>query len=249
MSGFQSPGALGANVRWIVTVFASAVVAAGCAPTQVQSTYQREGLMPKPERVLVYDFSVSPADVQLDRGLSAELVQMTKGTPRTEQEIQLGQKAARVLSDALVERINAMGLPAQRVSGAPMNWANALLIEGQFLSIDEGNRTERAVIGLGMGRSDVEALVQVYQANGTQLERLEEFSTSAKSGYKPGAAETMGMGAAAGTLAVSAAVTVGGTIASEALGANVEADARRTAKDVAEQLQNYFARQGWIAPQ
>jgi hypothetical protein len=233
----------------LLATLAAAFAFAGCAPTQVQSTYQREGPMPRPARVLVYDFSVSPEEVQLDRGLSAELVQMAKGSSRTQQEIALGRKAARVLSDALVERINGMGLPAQRVSGAPMRWGDSVLVEGQFLSIDEGNRTERVVIGLGAGRSDVEALVQVYQALPTGMARLEEFSTVAKSGYKPGAAETMGMGAAAGTLAASAAVTAGGAIASEALGADVEADARRTAASVAEQLKSYFAEQGWIQPQ
>jgi len=237
------------GINWVVVAFAAAFAVVGCAPTQVQSTYQREGPMPRPEQVLVYDFSVSPQEVQLDRGLSAELVEMAKGSSRTEQEIQLGHKAARALSDELVKRINAMGLPARRVAGAPMNWANAILIEGQFLSIDAGNRTERTVIGLGAGRSDVQALVQVYQAQPTGMARLEEFSTSAKSGYKPGAAETMGMGAAAGTLAVSAAVTAGGAIASEALGVNVEADARRTASSVAEQLESYFAQQGWIQQQ
>jgi hypothetical protein len=57
------------------------------------------------------------------------------------------------------------------------------------------------------------------------------------------------MGAAAGTLAVSAAVTAGGAIASEALGADVEADARRTASSIADQLETYFTRQGWIQPE
>ena len=142
-----------------------------------------------------------------------------------------------------------MGLPAQRVVGAPANWANALLIEGQFLSIDEGNRTERVVIGLGAGRSEVQTHVQVYEAQRHAAGAPRGVLTDAKSGYKPGAAETMGMGAAAGTLAVSAAVTVAGTVASEALGVNVEADARRTASEVAEKLQAYFTRQGWIQPQ
>jgi hypothetical protein len=231
-----------------VGALAGAVAVAGCAPTNVQTTYQREGPMPRPARVLVYDFSVSPEEVQLDRGLSAELVEMAKRSSRTQQEIQVGRQAARVLSEELVKKINAMGLHAQRVAGAPMTWGDAVLIEGQFLSIDEGNRTERTVIGLGAGRTTVQALVQVYQTGPTGMVRLEEFATTARSGYKPGAAETMGMGAAAGTLAVSAAVTAGGAIASEALGANVEADARRTASDVAEQLQSFFAQQGWIQP-
>jgi hypothetical protein len=214
----------------------------------VQTLYEREGPAPRPERVLVYDFAVAPSEVQLDRGLSAELMQMAKGTPRTQQELALGRAAAQALSEELVKKINAMGLPAQRVAGVPAKWANALLVEGQFLSIDDGNRTERIVIGLGAGRSSVRTDVQVYEARGAQLVRLEEFMTDARSGYKPGAAETMGLGAAAGDLAVSAAVTTAGAVASETFGVNAQADARRTAADVADKLKAFFVQQGWIAP-
>jgi hypothetical protein len=104
------------------------------------------------------------------------------------------------------------------------------------------------VIGLGAGRTDVEAHVQVYSTAAAQLTRVEEFVTSAKSGYKPGMAETMGAGGAAGNLAAAAAVSAAGSVASEALAANVEADAKRTAAGIAERLQAYFARQGWIEP-
>jgi hypothetical protein len=235
--------------KQILAGFAGALVLSGCAPTQVQSTYQRDAAMPRPEQVLVYDFAVSPIDVQLDRGLGGQVEEMAKGTPRTEQEIQLGQQAARALSNELVARINAMGLPARRVVGAPARWERAVLVEGQFVSIDQGNSTERNVIGLGAGRSQVQTLVQVYETRGTELVRLAEFSTDAASGIRPGAAETMGMGAAAGTLAVSAAVTAAGTVASEAFGATVEADAQRTAANIADKLQVYFTEQGWIQPQ
>lgn len=36
-----------------------------------------------------------------------------------------------------------------------------LMVKGQLLSTDEGNRTERVVIGLGAGRTSVQANVQV----------------------------------------------------------------------------------------
>ena len=100
-----------------------------------------------------------------------------------------------------------------------------------------------------MGHSQVQTLVQVYETRGAQLVWLEEFATDAASGIRPGAAETMGVGAAAGTLGVSAAVTAAGTVASEAFGATVEADAQRTAANVAEKLKTYFTEQGWIQPQ
>jgi hypothetical protein len=237
------------SMGWIFGALAGALGLASCAPTQVQSTYQRNAAMPRPEQVLVYDFAVSPIDVQLDRGLSGQVVEAAKGTPRTEQELQLGQKAARALSNELVSRINAMGLPARRVVGAPARWEKAVLIEGQFVSIDQGNSTERNVIGLGIGRSQVQTLVQVYETRNTQLVKLQEFATDAASGIRPGAAETMGVGAAAGTLGVSAAVTAAGTVGSELFGATVEADAQRTAANIADKLQAYFAQQGWIQPQ
>ena len=50
-----------------MAALAGVLAVAGCAPTQVQSTYQREGPMLRPDRVLAYDFSVTPQEVQLDR--------------------------------------------------------------------------------------------------------------------------------------------------------------------------------------
>jgi hypothetical protein len=123
-----------------------------------------------------------------------------------------------------------------------------VVIDGQFLAIDEGSRTERVVIGLGAGKSEVRTAVQVIEllAEGNRL--LDTFEIDAKSGYKPGMAETMGAGAAAGTLGTAAAVAVAGSVASEAFGADVDADARRTGDKIAKVLADFFARQGWIAP-
>lgn len=225
-------------------------IAAGCAPTDVQTTFERDTRMPRPERILVYDFATSPNDVQLDRGLAAQVQQALEGAPSpTEQEIQIGRKVARTISERLVSQINAMGLPAERAWGAPGRWGRAVVIEGQLLSVNQGNRTARLVIGLGVGHSDVQSEVQVYATTPQGLERLEAFTTDARSGYKPGAAETMGAGAAAGTLGVAAAATAGTSVLSETFSADVAADAKRTADSVAQQLQQYFVQQGWITPQ
>ena len=89
---------------------------------------------------------------------------------------------------------------------------NLLAIKGQFISIDEGNRTERVVIGLGLGRTDVKTLIQVYDHNDGARTLCCQFETDAKSGRKPGMAETMGAGAATGNLVTSAAVGGGLTV-------------------------------------
>jgi hypothetical protein len=227
----------------MVIALLSIGMASACASTDVRTvTTDISEPLPRPDRVLVYDFAVSPGEVRLDQGISARAAAAAKGTPRTEQEIATGRAVASALSEHLVQEIRKLGLDAERAAGRIQQENNDLAIGGHFLSIDEGNRTERVVIGLGAGRTDVRAEVLLYQ-NRLLVERLE---TDAKSGIKPGMAETMGAGAAAGSLATSAVMSAGMAGASEAFGANVGADAARTAKKLAQQLEEFFARKGWI---
>ncbi len=221
---------------------------AACAPTQVQVTEQSGKLLPRPDRIFVYDFFVSPDEVTLDRGVGSKVRELVDKTPRTAEEKKVGHAVANALAANLVKEIQDMGLPAERAAGARPSYGNILEIDGQFTSVDEGNRTERVVIGLGVGRTDVKTYTQVYDARGGKRTLVSEFDTDAKSGYKPGMAETMGAGALAGHFAASAAVSAGVAGASETFSANVEADAKRTAKEIAKQLRQYFYYQGWVGP-
>jgi len=204
-------------------LYASAMVGVclsmACASTNVRTVRTDiSGPLPRPDRVLVYDLAVSPEEVKLDRGISAKAIAAAQGSSRTEQEIATGRAVAQALSEHLVKEIRKLGFDAERGTGSPQQSGNDLAIDGHFLSIDEGNRTARVVIGIGAGRTDVQAEVQVYQ-NGLVVEQLQ---TDAKSGAKPGMAETMGAGAAAGRLGTSAVISAGVAGASEAFGANVE---------------------------
>ena len=64
---------------------------------------------------------------------------------------------ANALAKRLVSDIQNMGLYAERAAGPVPPTGIDVLILGQLVSIDEGNAAERMVIGLGAGRSDVEA--------------------------------------------------------------------------------------------
>jgi hypothetical protein len=218
-----------------------------CAPTSVQETYQRDAPLPRPQRILVYDFSGQANEVHLDRGIGAQLQQMDSRETPTQEKIAIGRAAAQTLSLELVQALKEMGLPAERAFGAPTHWGNAVVIEGQFVSIDQGNRTERLVVGLGVGGSDMQTRVQIYTTSPSGLQPLQDFETNVASGYKPGMAETMGVGAAAGTLAASAAIGAGLGVASEAWSADVHSEAKRTAKAIAERFQTYCVEQGWIS--
>ena len=226
---------------------ALALLAAAC--TSTHSQIETEGqMLPQPSVVIVDRFAVSADEVTLDEGLSADVVELIKakrGTSRTQQELQAGHAVADAIADNLVVEIRDLGLAAERGSAVPAGTQHAVLIKGQLISIDEGNRTERVVIGLGAGRSDVRADVQVYESTTTGRELIDQIEVNAKSGLTPGMAETMGAGAVAGHLLVSAAVGGGLHVVSESVGANVVADADRAAKGIAKQLAGLFAAQGW----
>ena len=163
------------------------------------------------------------------------------------QEQKVGHAVADELAKHLVSSIRDMGLPAERASGPRPTQGRDLLIVGQLVSIDEGSAAERMIIGLGAGRSDVQAHVQVYETRAGQDIPIESMTGTAKSGLTPGAAETMGVGALTGHLIVSTAISAGVQVANQTLSANVESEAERLGDDLAEKLGKLFARKGWIA--
>jgi hypothetical protein len=234
----------------ILTVCVMAI-AVGCAPTNVQQQSMTLTQLPRPDLIMVYDFAVSPDEVKLDTGLSAELMQkyaQHKGASPTAQEIKLGHKVAEAVADELVKKIRSYGLWAERGFGYPYGKGKVLMVKGQFVSIDQGNRTERVAVGLGAGRSDVQANVQVFELTPQGLQQVDSMRADAKSGYKPGMAEMMGAGAIAGHLLMSTVVSGVVAGASEMTSATVEADGKRLADKIAADLGNFFVNQAWIPP-
>jgi hypothetical protein len=230
--------------RLLAALVPTLVLVAGCAPTEVRPTGRHDANqpLPRPERILVYDFAVSPGDIKLNSGPGARLLRVLGKDSPSEEQSKIGRQVARVFSEELVEEIRELGLPAERATHLPSLPDRTLAVDGQFVSIDEGNRARRMVIGFGVGATVVTAHVQVYMGRPAGQILLEEFETRAESSKKPGAAMTMGAGAAIGAgVAVGAAAS--GALETQA---GVEADARRTAKALAKQLAELFARRGWI---
>ncbi|MCP4327131.1 MAG: DUF4410 domain-containing protein [Alphaproteobacteria bacterium] len=223
------------------------LVACGKAKVESEQMMQAPDTLPRPDVVLVYDFAFAPDQVTLDKGILPRIGELIDSSSRSDQELAIGKEVASALATQLVEDINGMGLSAKRASGLPPFGGTTLVVRGQLLSIDEGNRTERTIIGLGAGRTDVEAAVQVFQLTYGEPQEVEQLKVESESGDKPGAAEMGGVGALTGRLATSLAISAGTSAADEAWHANVDADAKRLADKVAEQLRHFFAEQGWVA--
>jgi hypothetical protein len=236
-------------ISWLaVGALATMLVSCGHASVEIQQVYHGQAL-PRPAIILVRDFVVAPTDVELDSGRIARLRRILSGSNDAQQQTAAAQSVVDALSNSLVEEIDKMGLTAQRVAantdiGTPQT---AALIDGNVLSIDEGNRAKRVAIGFGAGASEVKASVALsYLAPQTAARQLAQFHAEGSSGYAPGMLATGGASAAVGagsTLAVS-----GGTQAlRETNGATVSSDADNISKKIADQLKPIFIAQGWLA--
>jgi uncharacterized protein DUF4410 len=219
-----------------------------CGRTSVQNVDVRAVGLPRPQLVIVHDFGVSAAAVALDTAIGARVLEAVKGEPEVQAHIKVGEEVAKVLTENLVKEIGKLGIPTVSAANATPVPGPSLQIEGQFLTVDQGNRLRRAVIGFGAGASEVRTTVQLFETTNEGRRLVEDFYTTAKSSRKPGFGPMAGAGAVVGTAATSAAVSGGIGIAT-AHSQTVEGDAKNTADEIVKVLKKFFAEQGWIPPQ
>jgi hypothetical protein len=100
----------------LATALLATALVAGCTSVKVTPDAAAAQQLPQPSRVLVYDFAVTPEEIQLDPVGSAVAAKLD-GTAKSAQEVKTGHAVAKALSKHLVARIQGMGLPAQRASG------------------------------------------------------------------------------------------------------------------------------------
>ena len=74
----------------------------GCASTQATTTMQYGGRLPRPQRILVYQFATSPEEVKLDRSPTAVVAWKIEGISATAEQVRVGQAVAAALADTLV---------------------------------------------------------------------------------------------------------------------------------------------------
>ncbi len=61
-----------------ISLLTTLIMLGGCAPTNVQVMEEYSGQLPRPERVLVYDFALSLDDINLAEGIGADIKNYAK---------------------------------------------------------------------------------------------------------------------------------------------------------------------------
>ena len=205
-------------------------------------------MLPRPQVVVVQDFAVAPGEVQLDPGLSGTIDETLGGKklpPQTAKEQQVGRQVADALAEKLVVEIRDLGLPAERGRACPPGTSTGLVVSGQFVSVDQGNRTERVTIGLGAGRSDVRVRAQVFDVTPQAAGSPTRSRSTPRAGCSPAWPRRWVRAPWPAISSTSTLISGGLQVADEFLGTSVVADADRAAKGIAKQLASFFAQQGW----
>ncbi|MGZ5051079.1 MAG: DUF4410 domain-containing protein [Methylobacter sp.] len=221
----------------------------GCAHTGINNGNENlaSGLI-KPQRVLVYNFAVSPEDIRQNSSIFSKLRRNLSATNQTAEQVQLGREVADALATELTQKIAALGLNAQRAFEDTPVPPDSILVTGHFVNVDEGNRLRRNVIGLGMGQSSIDAQIQVLASPESGYTELTAFDAHTDSGHVPGIAVLGPAGAAAGAgtgAVVGSNAAITGAKSYRSASAQ---EAKRMADSISERLARYFARQGWIDP-
>jgi hypothetical protein len=226
-----------------------ALVVAACAGAQVTSQTEHQAPISnaRPEAVVIYPFAVSASEVTLNQSIFQRAYRQVSDTDENADQLTIADQTAQNICVQTAANLTQKGITATcQTRGVPPAGSNVLVVDGEFVNINEGNRLRRMVIGLGVGQSTLDTTVETYQKTPEGTRQLAEFDTHADSGYMPGAGITGPAGAAAGgaTAAASLGVNVAaGGVKSVTSSTGFLAD--KTAKQITDQIAGYYANQGW----
>jgi len=163
-----------------------------------------------PERVYVADYTVEEGAIKQASGLISEGERVLAERPhllggggpgggegilakRTSGDMPTAADVVNTLAASIAEGLTEqhLGFPVERIApGTPLP-SSGWVVEGRFISVDPGNRAERAVVGFGAGEATTEVTTEVDRLGPGTTTPVLRLGTQADSGKMPGAAVTM----------------------------------------------------------
>lgn len=155
----------------------------------------------------------------------------------------VASKSASLLQSDLVKALNKAGIPAQAWTDGSSWPSSGIMIDGQFLTIDEGSQIRRMAIGLGAGESYLNTQVQVYELGDPEAAPFLVFHTDGDSGMAPG----LLVGGAVGKAVTSSAAVGAGVSGFRGSKKGTPDDLKNTASSISTYLKGFWQKQGWLA--
>jgi hypothetical protein len=232
------------SIRMLATLSAF-VLAIGCASTTVSQRQMYEGpKLPRPERILIYDFAASQSDIP---SWAAGASHYNGQEPaQSAEQLAAGRKLGDQVAKEVVSQVRAMGLPAQEADASTQLRAGDYALVGYFESVDEGSAVKRVALGFGAGAASMKTLVEGYQVTPSGPRLLGSGVVDDGGTKGPGLAVPLAVTLITANpigLVVGGAVKAGTELSGHD---TIEGSAKRTGTEISDQLRGGFQRQGWI---
>jgi hypothetical protein len=233
------------RLNLLVPCLLALAVVGGCAKTEVLERHAYTGPnLPRPAHIIVHDFAATRQDMPIESGYHHLIAEHP--TPQTPEQIALGRKLGAEIAQDLVTEIQDMGLPAINARNMLAPQVGDLVLKGYLISFEKGSATKRILIGFGEGGAEMRTAVEGFWMTDKGLRPLGSGEVESEPGKTPGVL----LGAAVFAASANPVGLVVGTAAKayeqESGKATIEGAAKRTAKEIADQLRVKFQQEGWI---
>src|SRR5215831_11661585 len=137
---------------------------AGDVQVTVLERYSGPEALPKPDRVVVHDFTVPVGAVSTDESIAGQLhrdIMFHRGVDEDSSPQALAGRVQTAFAKALANELKRVKIQTvndalQGTSAAETTKADPyLVIDGAFTAINEGDETKRILVGFGRGASDI----------------------------------------------------------------------------------------------
>ena len=176
-----------------ILIISLALLVLSCGGAAAQSIERRDGMTPAPSNVSVIyvtDFELDAEAVKPQSGLlPGPLGQVLRGGPSAlkspaERAHYLVDLMAKTLTNSLINE----GINARRLAKGEPRPAVGWVVRGTFTHVDQGNRFERAAIGLGAGKTELTVIVAVDNLKAGTPTPMNDIVSGAHSSKMLGAA-------------------------------------------------------------
>ncbi len=224
------------KIHWKIqgTIAALAIaLVSGCSTAKVtkSTSYSTDPAAP-PSMIYVTDFELKIANIHKEEGLVPRL--NSPGPVRrfvfheTDDPDEVAAKLVNKMAESIVKDLKKAGYAAERLSAGAPGPTNGWMVRGVFTEVQEGNQVRRAVIGFGMGKTEVQVVTGVDNLSFGPPKPLYEVQTTADSGDAPGAAPMV--------IISPAAIPVRFVMAGQDLNKNTEKTAAKIAEEIGKKI-------------
>lgn len=221
------------------------LILVGCATAEMTPTYDYRGpKLPKPSRILVYDFSADSREIPAFSPLRSRVGEWNP--PQSQEQFELGRKLGVQVASDIAGKIRGMGLSGFRMPRQSAPAPGDLVLMGYFMTLDEGSTAKRMIVGFGSGSAELKVIIEGYRMTEQGLIFLGSGEGMAASGASPGTALSLGVAIATANpagLIISGAMKTAGELSGRQ---TIEGASQRIADLISERLAIKFKEQGWI---